>query len=78
MLEDAQVVCHPFVTGELACGNLANRTEILALLQALPQAQMAEHDEVLQFIDRRHLWTLDKTLSSIASQLKIRCAPASF
>ena len=31
-----EVVCHPFVTGELACGNLGNREEILELLQRRP------------------------------------------
>ena len=43
--------CHPFVIGELACGNLEDRTEILALLQDLPGAEPADHQEVLDFID---------------------------
>ena len=55
LLEDAQVLCHPFVVGELACGNLKNRTEILALLQALPMAVSAEHGEVLRFIENHRL-----------------------
>jgi hypothetical protein len=46
---------HPFVVGELACGQLRNRAEILALLRALPQAPVAEHDEVLAFLDRHQL-----------------------
>ena len=50
-----EVVCHPFVIGELACGNLANREEILALLQELPGAITAQHEEVLSFIDARRL-----------------------
>ncbi len=37
LLLDGKVVCHPFVIGELACGNIKNRSEILALLQALPK-----------------------------------------
>ncbi len=32
LLNDGRVVCHPFIIGELACGNLKNRTEILSLL----------------------------------------------
>ena len=42
LLEDGLVMCHPFIVGELACGNLRKRTEILALLQALPMAVSAE------------------------------------
>jgi predicted nucleic acid-binding protein len=37
--------------GELACGNLKKRAEILALLQALPMAVSAEHGEVLRCIE---------------------------
>lgn len=51
LLDDGEVVCHPFIVDELACGNLKNRSEILSLLQALPRATSAEHHEVLQFID---------------------------
>ena len=56
MLQDGYVLCHPFVTGELACGNLKNRTEILSLLQALPMAAQAEPVEVMQLIDGHHLF----------------------
>ena len=51
MLENAEVVCHPLIIGELACGNIANRTEVLALLEQLPTAVVAEHEEVLFFIE---------------------------
>ncbi|MGB8951380.1 MAG: PIN domain-containing protein [Candidatus Aminicenantales bacterium] len=51
LLNDGKVVCHPFVVGELACGNLRNRNEILSLLKSLPMSLEAEHEEVLQFID---------------------------
>jgi predicted nucleic acid-binding protein len=55
LLEGEAVVCHPFVVGELACGNLKNRQEILSLLQSLPQAPQAENDEVLHFIEQNGL-----------------------
>jgi predicted nucleic acid-binding protein len=55
LLDEGLVLCHPFIIGELACGNLANRVEILSLLRALPQATVATHDEVLAFIDARGL-----------------------
>jgi hypothetical protein len=51
LLNDGEVACHPFIIGELACGNLKNRTEILLLLGALPMVVAAEHEEVLQFIE---------------------------
>ena len=51
LLNEGHVVCHPFIVGELACGNLKNRIEILSLLQALPMAIQAEHEEVMQFIE---------------------------
>jgi predicted nucleic acid-binding protein len=55
LLLDEQVIGHPFVIGELACGNLSNRGEILGLLQALPQAPLAEHDEALGLVESRKL-----------------------
>ena len=50
-LNDGDVVCHPFIIGELACGHLRNRSEILSLPQTLPLVIQAEHEEVLPFIE---------------------------
>ena len=55
LLIDGEVITHPFVTGELACGNLTNRKVILALLQFLPQSKLASHPEVLQLIETHAL-----------------------
>lgn len=55
LLNDGQVVCHPFIIGEIACGNLKNRTEILSLLQDLPVASLADDDEVIPFIEDHEL-----------------------
>lgn len=55
LLENDEVVCHPLIIGELACGNLRNRKEIFSLMQALPLAVQAEHEEVMRFIDTHHL-----------------------
>ncbi len=55
LLNDGDVVCHPFIIGELACGNLKNRAEILSLLQALPMSIQAEHDEVMRFIENNQV-----------------------
>jgi predicted nucleic acid-binding protein len=51
----ARVLCHPLVIGELACGNLLNRQEILKLLGSLPPATVAEHDEVMHLLESRQL-----------------------
>jgi predicted nucleic acid-binding protein len=48
-------VCHALVVGELACGNIKNRKEILSLLQTLPMAETAEHQEALHFIEHNRL-----------------------
>lgn len=54
-LEQGTVLAHPFVLGELACGNLKNRGEVLRLLRELPAAPMATDAEALDFIERRAL-----------------------
>jgi predicted nucleic acid-binding protein len=55
LLESFRVCCHPFVRGELACGNLANRAGVLGQLALLPQAVKASDDEVLCFIENNGL-----------------------
>jgi len=55
LLNEEEVACHPFIIGELACGNLKNRKEILALLQSLPLYDVVDHHELLSFIDSANL-----------------------
>lgn len=55
LLNEGRVVCHSFILGELACGNLKNRSEILSLFQALPMAVQAGHEEVMELIERHRL-----------------------
>lgn len=54
-LNAEQVLMHPFVVGELACGSLKNRQEVLSLLRNLAPAPVATQDEALDFIDRHRL-----------------------
>jgi len=54
-LEGGRVLMHPFVLGELACGNLKNRSEVLRLLGDLPTAPAATDPEALVLIERRAL-----------------------
>lgn len=53
-LEANEICIHPMVIGELACGNLRNRT-ILTNLQLLPQATVATHEEALVMIEQNKL-----------------------
>jgi predicted nucleic acid-binding protein len=55
VLQRGGVLMHPFVLGELACGNLKNRGNVLQLLGDLPQAIIATDPEALAFIERRAL-----------------------
>jgi predicted nucleic acid-binding protein len=55
LLNEGQVLCHPFVIGELSCGHLRNRGELVALLRALPEANVVEHEEALVFVEHHRL-----------------------
>ena len=50
LLQRGQVLSHPYVVGELALGSLQQRATILDALQNLPQACVANAEEVLGFI----------------------------
>jgi len=54
-LDRGEVLTHPFVIGELACGNIRNRAEILSLLRELPASPEATNEETLRFIETRGL-----------------------
>ena len=56
LLLDGEVVSHPFVIGEVACGSLTNRGEILILLETLPKVVIADHLEVLRLVDTKRLY----------------------
>jgi predicted nucleic acid-binding protein len=54
-LDRTEVWTHPWVVGELACGRLADRAAVLALLRALPTVAVARDDEALALLERRSL-----------------------
>jgi predicted nucleic acid-binding protein len=58
VLEAGHVMMHPFVVGELACGNLNKRSGLLTLLRDLPAAPVATDAEALGIIDRYRLMGL--------------------
>ena len=55
LLQEGEVLIHPWVIGEIACGNLRNRNQVLTLLQGLPTAVVASDSEVLLLIERSNL-----------------------
>jgi predicted nucleic acid-binding protein len=56
LLSQGLVLMHPFVAGELACGNLKNRAAVLGDLHALPGSTAASYEEVMRLIEGRRLW----------------------
>lgn len=55
LLMNFEVVCHPYIIGELACGRIEKRNEFFPMLGRLPQSSLAEHAEVIDFIERNKL-----------------------
>jgi predicted nucleic acid-binding protein len=55
LLVEGHVMTHPFVIGEIACGSMRDRKEVLRLFEALPLTPVASHGEVLEFVDRARL-----------------------
>ena len=56
MLNSGKVCIHPFIIGELSCGSISNRREILTLLNALPQVESALDEEVFTLIENKKLY----------------------
>ncbi len=56
LLNSGRVCIHPFIIGELSCGNISNRSEILVLLNALPRVEPAFEDEVFTLIENKYLY----------------------
>ncbi len=56
LLLDGQILIHPFIIGEIACGNLHARSKVLNDLQRLPLVPEAAHEEVLRFLEQHRLF----------------------
>ena len=54
-LREGSIVVHPFVIGELACGTLRRRSDLLEDLGRMPQIAAAEHEEVMALVEGRQL-----------------------
>ncbi|MFB9263746.1 type II toxin-antitoxin system VapC family toxin [Bradyrhizobium erythrophlei] len=55
ILDQGDVVMHPFVIGELVLGHVPRIAEMIDDLNTLPKAIVATTDEVLKFISDRKL-----------------------
>lgn len=55
LLLDQMIVLHPFVIGELALGAAGTSAAWFGLLEALPQAPQASHEEALHFANEHAL-----------------------
>lgn len=53
LLEQSQVFMHPMVLGELACGSLKNRKQLVGLWQNLPMITQATDAEALYCLEKR-------------------------
>jgi predicted nucleic acid-binding protein len=56
LLTDTQILIHPFVVGELALGNLQNRSAYLNSFAKLPRAILASDDEVMTMIESKKIF----------------------
>jgi len=56
LLTDGAAGVHPFIVGELACGNLKNRAATLGDLARLPQTLIAGEIEVHHLLESSRLW----------------------
>ncbi|BDS05023.1 twitching motility protein PilT [Oceaniferula spumae] len=55
LLSGGQIAMHPFILGELSCGNLPARTSTLKDLDSLPVAAACLEREVRELIESRQL-----------------------
>jgi len=55
-LAEQRVLQHPFVTGEVALGSMANRQRIMGMLSLLPQATAADGTAFLDFVEEHGIF----------------------
>ena len=55
LLGQGLVASHPYIIGELACGGIKNRHEIISLLTDLPSTEILDHSDIMEFIENRKI-----------------------
>ena len=56
LLEEGEVLMHPYIVAEIALGSLTRRDETVGALQALPEIPVARHVEVMAFLGNERLF----------------------
>jgi predicted nucleic acid-binding protein len=56
LLEEGEVLMHPYIAAEIALGSLKQRDETVGALQALPEIPTARHVEVMAFLNNERLF----------------------
>jgi predicted nucleic acid-binding protein len=56
LLRETLVVMHPAILGELACGTVPDRQELLSLWLSLPRVANVSFEEALALLENRMLW----------------------
>ncbi len=56
LLFSNHVCIHPFIIGELSCGSIGNRKEVLSLLRSLKIIDLVLEEEVFILIEERKLF----------------------
>ena len=76
-LVEGQIVGHPFVTGEIALGSIANRSAVIVELNRLQQLPVASADEVSILIESEKLWGSGVGYVDVHLLASCRLAPGS-
>lgn len=58
LLENGEVLTHPFIVAEISLGSLNRRAETIGALLALPEAPVAQHHEVMSFLESERLFSV--------------------
>lgn len=77
LLDENRVLIHPFIIGEVACGNLRHRARVLEGIGELPRVREASHADVMHMVSDRKLWGMGVgwvDMHLLASALITGCA----
>jgi predicted nucleic acid-binding protein len=75
LLAAGQILGHPLVGGELSVGHIHARRRALHAIDRLPQAIVARHFEVREFIEQHRLYGLGAGFIDIHLLLSVRFTP---
>lgn len=56
LLEEGEVLMHPYIVAEISLGSLNQRDETVGALQALPEIPLVRHVEVMAFLNNERLF----------------------